>query len=280
LASSTQGRAGNLQRSTTRGRVVGTVANEGSRGNTAMLNILATLRAAAPWQRIRRHQALQANAAKPSTSANSIFIRREDFRLNRYQQRSKTTTIFVVDASGSSALNRLAEAKGAIELLLADCYIRRDQVAVIAFRGKTAEILLNPTRSLVRAKRSLAALPGGGGTPLACGIDAAREMAEVARRAGDTVMMVLLTDGTANVNRLGQGGRAAAQLDAINAAKALSQIKIKSLMIDTSPNKNPLASTLATQMNAIYLALPYADASAMATAVKAANVGNATTLNR
>ena len=100
-------------------------------------------------------------------------MRRDDFRMTRFQQRTRTTTIFVVDASGSSALNRLAEAKGAVELLLADCYVRRDQVALLAFRGKEAELLLPPTRSLVRAKRSLAGLPGGGGTPLAAGIDAA-----------------------------------------------------------------------------------------------------------
>jgi magnesium chelatase subunit D len=91
----------------------------------------------------------------------------DDFRVTRYKQRSETTTIFVVDASGSAALHRLAEAKGAVELLLADCYVRRDRVAMIAFRGPGAELLLPPTRSLVRAKRSLAGLPGGGGTPLA-----------------------------------------------------------------------------------------------------------------
>ena len=100
-----------------------------------------------------------------------------------------TTTLFVIDASGSSALHRLAEAKGAVDLLLADCYVRRDQVAVIAFRGRGAELLLPPTRSLVRAKRSLAALPGGGGTPLAAGLDAAcragRTGASRRRLAGD-----------------------------------------------------------------------------------------------
>ena len=153
----------------------------------ARLNLIETLRAAAPWQTLHRREAEAAaqaasdaiTAAGPSagvvvrTHNASIHVRREDFHVWRFKQRSETTTLFVVDASGSSALNRLAEAKGAVELLLADCYVRRDSVAVIAFRGAGAELLLPPTRSLVRAKRSLAGLPGGGGTPLAAGIGAA-----------------------------------------------------------------------------------------------------------
>jgi magnesium chelatase subunit D len=102
-----------------------------------------------------------------------VLIRADDFQVMRYQQRSETTTLFVVDASGSSALHRLAEAKGAVESLLADCYVRRDRVALMAFRGKGCELILPPTRSLTRAKRSLAGLPGGGGTPMATAIDAA-----------------------------------------------------------------------------------------------------------
>jgi magnesium chelatase subunit D len=257
------GRAGHVQHATQRGRVIGTMQSGGGRDSSARLNVLATLRAAAPWQKIRRH-------SDHGNSEKRIHIRREDFRLNRYQQRSKTTTIFVVDASGSSAMNRLAEAKGAVELLLADCYIRRDEVAVIAFRGKAAEILLPPTRSLVRAKRSLAALPGGGGTPLAAGLDAARQMADGIQRQGDAVMVVVLTDGRANVNRFGAGDRAGAAAEAIEAAKAMRQCRIKTLMIDTSPNRNPQAAEVAHAMNAIYLPLPYAEANTMAAAVAAA----------
>ncbi len=257
------GSAGHVQHATTRGRVVGTKANGGGRDSGARLNVLATLRAAAPWQRIR-------NLTASNQAEKRIHIRRDDFRLNRYQQRSKTTTIFVVDASGSSAMNRLAEAKGAVELLLADCYIRRDQVAVIAFRGKSADVLLPPTRSLVRAKRSLAALPGGGGTPLAAGLDAARQMAEAIQRGGDAVMVVLLTDGRANVNRLGVGDRVGAAAEALQAAKAMRLSRVKTLMIDTSPNRNPQAADVALAMDAIYLALPYAGATTMAAAVTAA----------
>ena len=117
------------------------------------LNLVETLRAAAPWQPMRRRERGGAGAAR-------VEVRPDDFRVTRFKQRTRTTTIFVVDASGSAALNRLAEAKGAVELVLADCYVRRDHVALLAFRGRGAELLLPPTRSLVRAKRSLAGLAG------------------------------------------------------------------------------------------------------------------------
>ena len=161
------GKAGALQKSNKRGRPAGVQRGELRAG--AKLNVIETLRAAAPWQPLRRREA----ADRARTSRPSILIRKDDFRISRFKQRTETATIFVVDASGSAALHRLAEAKGAVELLLADCYIRRDQVALIAFRGNVAELLLPPTRSLARAKRSLAGLPGGGGTPLAAGLDAA-----------------------------------------------------------------------------------------------------------
>jgi magnesium chelatase subunit D len=102
-----------------------------------------------------------------------VALRKDDFRVRRFIERTGTTVIFVVDASGSSALARLSEAKGAIELLLAESYARRDRVSLIAFRGTTAETLLPATRALARAKKVLAALPGGGGTPMATAIDAA-----------------------------------------------------------------------------------------------------------
>jgi magnesium chelatase subunit D len=187
----------------------------------------------------------------------------------RYKERSSTLTIFAVDASGSSALNRMAEAKGAVELLLADCYIRRDQVAVIAFRGRGAELLLPPTRSLVRAKRSLAGLPGGGGTPLAAAIHSATLLAIQAERRGDTPTVVMLTDARANIARDGRTGREAAHLDALAAARAAGRANIAALFIDTSPKPNPLARDLAAAMRAGYLALPYASARGLSGIVKA-----------
>ena len=258
------GRAGAMQQGARRGRPAGVRRGEPRTG--APLNVIATLRAAAPWQRLRTPQA----ARSGDSPAARIQVRREDFHVTRYRQRAETTTIFAVDASGSSALHRLAEAKGAVELLLADCYIRRDRVAVIAFRGSGAEILLPPTRSLVRAKLSLAGLPGGGGTPLAAGIDAAVLLGQSVVRSGCTPLLVLLTDGRANVSRAGTGGRAQAGVEALAAARALRQSGLSALLVDTSPQPQATAQQLAVEMNATYLPLPYAAASELTAAVKAA----------
>jgi magnesium chelatase subunit D len=201
-----------------------------------------------------------------------LQIRIEDLRVTRYKQRSQTLTIFAVDASGSSALNRLAEAKGAAELLLADCYVRRDQVAVIAFRGRTADIVLPPTRSLVRAKRSLSALPGGGGTPLAAAIDMAALLAFQARRRGESPIVVMLTDGRGNVARDGRMGREAGQADALSAARRFAAARFSALLVDTSPRPHDLARDLARGMSATYVPLPFADARSLSRLIGAANL--------
>lgn len=187
----------------------------------------------------------------------------------RFQQNTETTAIFVVDASGSSALNRLAEAKGAVEMLLADCYVRRDRVAVVAFRGQAAELLLPPTNSLVRAKRSLAGLPGGGATPLALGLDAAMALAAEEQRRGRTPLMILLTDGRANIGRSGTPGRPQAEADALSAAIPVRLAGISALLVDTSPRPAPFAKQMATAMGARYLALPAVNSEKLSAAVAA-----------
>ncbi len=261
--SQAQGKAGVEQQGGTRGRPAGTRRGDLRSGR---LNVLETLRAAAPWQRLRREMDRRSrHAAQPH-----IQVRREDFRITRYKQRTGTTTIFVVDASGSSALHRLAEAKGAVELLLAESYVRRDRVALVAFRGKEAELLLPPTRSLVRAKRSLAGLPGGGGTPLAAAIDAAGELADAIKRKGETPVIVLLTDGRANIARDGTPGRTQAEEDALASARALRAASITTLLVDTSPRPQPTAARIAEEMRARYVPLPYADANLLSRAVKTA----------
>lgn len=254
------GRAGAMQANLRRGRPAGVRKGE-PRGGVA-LNVVETLRAAAPWQRLRQREKARRGIAANDLTAR-IDVRPEDFHVTRYRQRIGTTTIFVLDASGSSALQRLAEAKGAVELLLAECYVRRDQVAVLAFRGKSAEVLLPPTRSLVRAKRSLAGLPGGGGTPLAAGIEAAALLADGLRRRGTTPTVVLLTDGRGNVARDGTTGRGAAEEDAVKASRLLRISGIAVLLIDTSPRPAAQAQRLAVAMGARYVPLPQSSSKAL-----------------
>ena len=263
------GRSGAVQKSQTRGRPMGSRRGEPRAG--ARLNVIETLRAAAPWQTLRQLQYKRQNPQLESASYKRIHVRREDFHVTRFKQVGQTTTLFVVDASGSSALHRLAEAKGAVELLLADCYVRRDRVAVLAFRGKSVELLLPPTRSLARAKRALAGLPGGGGTPLASAIDAARELADQISRRGETPIVVLLTDGRGNMARDGTPGRAKASEDALAAARQMRLTGITALLLDTSSQPQAAAQALAHDMGATYIPLPYAGAQAVSRVVQLAS---------
>jgi magnesium chelatase subunit D len=273
------GRSGAMAKGGRRGRPVG--ARRGEPRGGLRLNVVETLRAAAPWQRLRRaasSSAVTSAAASVATSAAAetgpqpqrILVRADDFHVTPLRQRRETTTIFAVDASGSLALNRLAEAKGAVELLLADCYVRRDSVALLAFRGRNADVLLPPTRSLVRAKRCLSALPGGGGTPLAAALQATATLAEAVRRRGDTPLVVLLTDGRANVSLDGTGGRTQAEAEALDCARRLRLVGCAVLLIDTSPQPTPAAARLAEALHGRYLPLPYADANRLSMAVRAA----------
>jgi magnesium chelatase subunit D len=259
--SKTSGKSGVAQTSKTRGRPIGASRGEPRAG--VRLNVIETLRAAAPWQRIRARDGAGSASAK-------IHIRRDDFRVTRFKHRNQTTTIFVVDASGSAALYRLAEAKGCVELLLADCYVRRDSVAMVSFRGKQAELLLPPTRSLARAKRSLAGLPGGGGTPLASAIDAAFLLAQSIVRKQETPVIVFLTDGRANIARDGAAGRPKAEEDAFLAARQIRGAGLTALLVDTSPQPTLVGQRLADELGARYLGLPYADARVLSQAIKAA----------
>jgi magnesium chelatase subunit D len=260
------GRVGQVSASRQRGRPIGALRGEPRGG--ARLALIETLRAAAPWQRVRRAASGGQIAPGADAPAGRVHVTRDDLRVQRRVQHRATTTIFAIDASGSQALHRLAEAKGAVELLLADCYARRDRVAVIGFRGDGAQVLLAPTRSLVRAKRQLAGLPGGGGTPLAAGIDAAQALAAAVRRGGATPLVVLLTDGRANIARDGSPGREAATRDARSAARALQATATATLLIDTSPQPSVAAQSLAAELGARCVALPHAQAQSLSQAVR------------
>ncbi|MEM6490223.1 MAG: VWA domain-containing protein, partial [Pseudomonadota bacterium] len=228
------------------------------------IDLIATLRAAAPWQRVRR--ALAAGA----DDAERLLVRRGDIRTRRYRERSDRLLIFVVDASGSAAMARLAEAKGAVELLLGEAYARRDHVALVAFRGQGGDLLLPPTRSLVQTKRRLAALPGGGGTPLAAGLKTAMEVAVQASSRGMTPSLALLTDGRANIALDGRADRKQAAEDAQGLARAVRATATPALVIDVGARPQTPLRALADEMAAPYLPLPRADATRLSSAVSAA----------
>jgi magnesium chelatase subunit D len=240
----------------THGRRIG--ARPGDPRQGARLDVVETLRAAAPWQRLRTRR------------AGRLAVRRDDFRIQRLLHRTGSTVIIAVDASGSSALQRLGEAKGAVELLLTESYVRRDRVALISFRGTKAELILPPTRSLARARRTLAGLPGGGGTPLAAAITEGERLArQVAReRTGGSTLFVVLSDARANVGLDGAGGRPKAEADAEQAAKSLRLAGIPSVFIDTSPRPSPFAARLARTMGSTYVPLPVVDARKLCDAVR------------
>ncbi|MEM9267325.1 MAG: magnesium chelatase subunit D [Pseudomonadota bacterium] len=225
------------------------------------VDLVATLRTAAPWQRLRRA------SAPEGMEHRQVLVRASDLRFRRVENRSDRVLIFSVDASGSTALTRLAEAKGAIELLLAQAYARRDHVALIAFRGQGAEVLLPPTRSLVQAKRRLSALPGGGGTPLADGLRSAFELARQSWGRGLTPSLAVLTDGKANIALDGMPDRSKAQGDVEAWATAIRAKAIPSIVIDTANRPQARAEALSQAIGGTYLPLPRADAERLSSAI-------------
>jgi len=255
---------GQKRKAATRGKPLG--ARPGMPRGGHKLALIDSLRAAVPWQAVRQRELGAENGADP---ASPIIMRKEDLRIRRFEERSQRVTIFAVDASGSAAAARLAEAKGAVELMLAQAYVTRSQVALVAFRGTSAELLLPPTRSLTRARRALAELPGGGGTPLALGLYAAREVAEAVIAKGLSAALVILTDGRANIAADGSPGRPQAASDAEAAAKAIAARGIDSLVVDISARPGPEGAALAAALGGRFLALPRADARMLKQAIDA-----------
>ena len=251
----TSGRSGQQRAGSQRGRPL--PARAGRPGGQARLHVLATLRAAAPKQRLRQ-----------AHTTGRVAIRAEDFHIQRYQQRTSSCLILALDASGSAALQRLAEAKGAVELLLQQSYARRDSVCIVSFRGAQAQLLLPMTRSLVRAKRAMTGLPGGGGTPLAGALKMAHEQAAQLQRQGVTPILVVLSDGRANVTLQGLGGRAQAQTDAHNWGQQWRLSGHRALWIDTSLQPDAQAQQLASTMGASYVPMPQLQAQRMAQAMQ------------
>ncbi len=239
-----------------RGRHVASVPGE-VRGQR--IDIVATLRAASRWQRVR-----------PRTDRR-VAIRKDDVRVRRFKSKAGSLFLFAVDASGSMALNRMREAKGAVYALLEQAYVHRDQVALVSFRGQSAELMLPPTASVELVRRAVDLLRTGGGTPLAATLLTCMDVADKARRRGlRNIVLVLLTDGRANIGL--RADRAGVDAEVKQLAAGVAASGISSLVVDTQRSfvSQGSASRLAGWLGGRHLYLPGASGATIAAAARGA----------
>ena len=244
----------------TRGRMIRAYQDEQALEDLALVD---TLRAAAPYQRLRA--ATKGEQEKLSTQPQqlehqsskglSIVVKPQDYRRKAREKRIGAYQLFVVDASGSmAARHRMEATKAAILSLLRDSYIHRDSVGLIAFRKESAEVLLPFTRSVERAERLLASMPTGGKTPLAHALRMAYTMCDRLLRAhkAERIQIICITDGRAT-----SGDSDDPVAESKRWARIVGTLPVDCIVIDTETGfiKLGLAKELCKLMNGSYYAM-------------------------